>query len=773
MPQQTTRLRRRRPRAGVRTGEDHPIQLRRPNVIRPNRSELLTFAGATALLLLASTTLPLVAFYVLCVALALAGFGGFLVIDIRQGYPLTGTYSVSMVLALVATVLSRVSVSTVWAPVDPGQARGGVSFWSGSFELPRPGGPAMGVCFLIALVLLSTPLKPGKLLFAVFRLPRRIFKFIAYKTPLIPLVFITALAIGTLYVLWLMRSTGVMASTPVRMVIGVLWIGFIYFGSATFASCQRQHGEPVAESVPTTPHREVVHRWNTYLGAEKRALAGFQLVEPIVSVEHPGRDEVIGWKAEVNCPLESEGTLEVVRALGRIATTMQVTPASVDVFSSADNSRPWIQVIHRPVLSEGSAPWSLTGIDVEAGTFEMGTYADGLRSKYQLWTPDGSTWHGWLCGGTGSGKSSAAHALLGRVMSTGLVTLDLAYIGGGTMYAWERTAYRSGTTAEDAHNALRRGVAVMEARAAAAKTLSYVDRAGVTRIGRDPLPPGTDWPVYWIVIDEFPNLSTEGSREDIADRKKLISKIAKEGRKWRVALLVCSQGAHLRQVWFDDSILRQNVRQGNVMCLRSDKTSQAMVFDGFEGMQEIQQIPPGTPGMGYILSKASTRATMSRADWVGDTDDRPAAVPSSWEVADLAKPAALNPVDIEAIDEIERKHEITRASATAPATAPATAVASIPAQRTKLLAVSLDEDTEATPGTKVAVEVPEPTSMRSATEIGDEILDELGAAFSTGEFVERWVALTGTSRRRADDYLKSSPRVEKAGRGAWNVRPRV
>lgn len=766
MPQQTTRLRRRRPRAGVRTGEDHPIQLRRPNVIRPNRSELLTFAGIAALLLLASTTLPLVALVVLCVVLALAGGAGFLAIDIRQGYPITGTYGVAVLLGLLALVLSRISVSTIWAPVGPGQ----VSFSPGSFDLPRTGGPVMGACLLIALVLLSAPLKPGKLLlFATFRLPRRIFKFIAYKIPIIPLVFITALAIGTLYVLWLMRSTGVMASTPVRMMIGVLWFGSIYLGSATFASCQRQHGEPVAESVPTTPHREVVHRWNTYLGAEKKALDGFRLVEPLISVEHPGRDEVIGWQAEVSCPLESEGELEVVRALGRIATAMQVTPASVEVFPSADNSRPRIQVIHRPVLSEGSAPWSLTGIDVEAGTFEMGTYADGLRSKYQLWTPDGSTWHGWLCGGTGSGKSSAAHALLGRVMSTGLVVLDLAYIGGGTMYAWERTAYRSGTTAEDAHNALRRGVAVMEARAAAAKTLSYVDRAGVTRIGRDPLPPGTDWPVYWIVIDEFPNLSTEGSREDIADRKKLISKIAKEGRKWRVALLVCSQGAHLKQVWFDDSILRQNVRQGNVMCLRSDKTSQAMVFDGFEGMQEIQQIPPGTPGMGYILSKASTRAAMSRTDWVGDTDDRPEGVPSSWEVADLAKPAVLNPVDIEAIEACEREHDIARASATAPATA----VASIPAQRTKSLAVSLDEDTEATPGTKVAGEVPEPTSVRSATEIGDEILDELGAAFSTGEFVERWVALTGTSRRRADDYLKASPRVEKAGRGAWNVRPCV
>ena len=85
-----------------------------------------------------------------------------------------------------------------------------------------------------------------------------------------------------------------------------------------------------------------------------------------------------------------------------------------------------------------------------------------------------------------------------------------------------------------------------------------------------------------------------------------------------------------------------------------------------------------------------------------------------------------------------------------------------------------DEAADGVEDVKVTVEVIEPTSVQSATEIGDEILDELGAGVhSTGAFVERWESRTGTSRRRADDYLKSSPRVEKAGRGAWNVRPRV
>lgn len=85
-----------------------------------------------------------------------------------------------------------------------------------------------------------------------------------------------------------------------------------------------------------------------------------------------------------------------------------------------------------------------------------------------------------------------------------------------------------------------------------------------------------------------------------------------------------------------------------------------------------------------------------------------------------------------------------------------------------------DEAPDGVEDVKVTVEVIEPTSVQSATEIGDEILDELGAGVhSTGAFVERWESRTGTSRRRADDYLKSSPRVEKAGRGTWNVRPRV
>jgi len=390
-------------------------------------------------------------------------------------------------------------------------------------------------------------------------------------------------------------------------------------------------------------HWPCVELWNDYLRAE--LLEGFDLQEPLADVyDLRTKQKIVGWEAVVNCPPGSRGASEIRQNVERIATTMQVSPANIEVVTTENHARPVLRVIHNSVLRAGSAPWENTGVDVKTGTLDVGTYADGGRSQYQLWESNGQTWHGWLCGGTGSGKSSAMHGLLARGLATGQVVLDLVPIGGGSMYAWEDKAFRYGTTVDAATEALERGVAIMDARSDAASRIKWVDsRTGETRVGRDPLPPGREWPVYWIVIDEFPRMA--GDKRGAAAFKR----IAAEGRKWRVALLVASQGATVKDTWWNDSVVRENVRQGNVLVLRGSKGSASLALDGVEAASGITDIPPGTPGMGYLISKASSRAMLSRVDWIDDADDRPDTVPSSWEVASHAQVIQPNQVDLAAI----------------------------------------------------------------------------------------------------------------------------
>lgn len=409
-----------------------------------------------------------------------------------------------------------------------------------------------------------------------------------------------------------------------------------------------------------------VQLWNKYLAwfdeesGKGGPLGAFRLLEPPTDVMDQ-RDGVspVGWEATVVCPPASKGA-EVVRAASsQIATTMQVSPADIEVIQTSNHARPLLRVIHRSVLSGGSVPWTSGGVDLAAGTIELGTYADGMRSKYQLWEANGQTWHGWFCGGTGSGKSTAMHGLLGRALGTGQVVLDLTAIGGGSMYAWRDRSFRYGTTVADAELALERGVAVMDARSRAAADIEWWDaRAEKMRRGRDPLPPGAEWPIYWVVIDEFPRLKQAGRPSTAKGAPPTASanfkRIAAEGRKWRVALLVASQGATLKETWWDDSTIRENVRQGNVAVFRGSRGSASLALDGIEVAAGIGDIPPGVGGTGYIISKASQRSMLSRVDWVADDDDRPEFVPSSFEVADLVESAKPNFVDLRAIGEAER-----------------------------------------------------------------------------------------------------------------------
>ncbi|MGV1010563.1 MAG: hypothetical protein ACOYBY_18510, partial [Dermatophilaceae bacterium] len=123
-----------------------------------------------------------------------------------------------------------------------------------------------------------------------------------------------------------------------------------------------------------------VIEWNRHLrDAEHGPLLDFTLVEPIEDVMDPEGKEHMGWTTRVLCPPASKGAAAVLSAVNEIATTMQVSPANIEVRATGNHAAPQLTVIHRSVTVSGSIPWEPTGVDADRGAFEIGTYADGVR----------------------------------------------------------------------------------------------------------------------------------------------------------------------------------------------------------------------------------------------------------------------------------------------------------------------------------------------------------------------------------------------------------
>ncbi|HET8661057.1 MAG TPA: hypothetical protein VFM55_18930 [Micromonosporaceae bacterium] len=378
--------------------------------------------------------------------------------------------------------------------------------------------------------------------------------------------------------------------------------------------------------------------WTEEIGCEKGAIPASYLVDF-------ERLNANSWSADVVCVRGQHGTDEVRAATKKIAGVYGINPDWIEVQGQDDYSRPRLIVTERATLAT-SRPWRPGGFDVATGRAEIATYPDGSRARFQLYVPGQGIRHFWVTAGTGGGKTGAVNALLGQIMQHGVVVLDLVDLGETSLPAWVDKSFRFGRSRQDGLMALRRAEAVMDARKAAMCDMTRVERDGSVVTGISTLEPSSEWPVYLVLLEEWPEMLGVPEAVAIADR------IGRQGRKYCVELGVVTQGANLDAAFKGAEGLRKNIQQGNVIALRADRDAGTMAFGGALKVN-LGAIPLGMPGLGYVLSAANMRDVTSRIDWVDDDPNRPAGVPSSWEVAKHAVPGTPNPVDLAAIERVE------------------------------------------------------------------------------------------------------------------------
>jgi hypothetical protein len=80
-----------------------------------------------------------------------------------------------------------------------------------------------------------------------------------------------------------------------------------------------------------------------------------------------------------------------------------------------------------------------------------------------------------------------------------------------------------------------------------------------------------------------------------------------------VAVCIVSQPASLQSAFPDCPDLRDQIKNGNVIGLRSGSTQGRMAFGSLD--VDLSSIPKGKPGLGYVSSDATDREVLSRVDW--------------------------------------------------------------------------------------------------------------------------------------------------------------
>ena len=408
--------------------------------------------------------------------------------------------------------------------------------------------------------------------------------------------------------------------------------------------------------------------WAATLGDKGRPLAGSTMSdpegEPGVQSRPVLRDGTpygfaMAWRGVPGVHTASA----LVAQREHVASLYGREPDDVVIERTGDAGRALVSVFTRSPFATPRL-WTPGLLDVRTGVCEVSTFPDGTRGSVQLWKPGEGVRMSALFGSTGSGKSDAANAVLGSVMGAGRVVLDLVDLGG--LPAWQRVAYRYGTTVKDAEAALMRANTVLDARKIAMRTMAWKGSDGTIREGATCLDPSLEWPMYLVVIEEWPEVTRaethlSGRVQALADR------VGALGRKHGVAVLIISQGVALHIAFPKCPTLRTQVQNGNIIGLRSSKEAAGMAFgSGLEDV-DLSAIPTGRPGLGFVMSPVTQRGVMSRVDWPASpcpgcggefAEDCEACggsglISDPWMVVNHARPGMPNNIDVIAVEAVE------------------------------------------------------------------------------------------------------------------------
>ena len=258
---------------------------------------------------------------------------------------------------------------------------------------------------------------------------------------------------------------------------------------------------------------------------------------------------------------QNAGVIEQV--IPAIAAAYETTPDALTVISVGAHRRCIVQVLDSDYLVEVAAEQRerlMTVREMEGPHFDpltgivtCGTIASTAGPMmWTLYVPRQGARHGWIIGGTGSGKSETLSGLLASACSQGIVVphvIDLA--GGASIPEWKRLATSFVTDVPAAVALLQKIEKLYEARLAymLANELSCME-------------PSRQWPVHMVMVEEAPKLA--GNFEAM----RILGEGCRLYRKTLISIIWVSQTGNASEVFgAAGTSMRQQLKTGNILAL--------------------------------------------------------------------------------------------------------------------------------------------------------------------------------------------------------------
>jgi hypothetical protein len=373
--------------------------------------------------------------------------------------------------------------------------------------------------------------------------------------------------------------------TALEMAVAARWWQTCRIGYPTADDATTEQAAP-AEAALTLPE-QIIADWDTNAAVKDGPAPGSRLFDP-----EPGR---YGWAFTLKLSPGKQVFPAILSHLDKIASALDVGVTALVLEQHPDHQAPhWcrLQVItDSPITGDvdfdGPRRHSIWNAKPGYGILEIGPYADGSgEALWQLYTP-GSMWSGVVIGAPGIGKSRVIENIVISAISEG--DTEFWFIDpnqGASSPALARHADWF-TTDQGAGDVLEALLAILDARG---------EESGVE--GWTGFTPSPARPGLLVVIDESHRVFTP-------DNAVLWARVAREGRKLGVALLVVSQYAGL-ETFGNKEALRSCIMVGNAIAMHVRSKSGKGLMAGLE-VDPLKL--PNIPGYGFTLATENNPRT--------------------------------------------------------------------------------------------------------------------------------------------------------------------
>jgi hypothetical protein len=338
--------------------------------------------------------------------------------------------------------------------------------------------------------------------------------------------------------------------------------------------------------------------------------------------ERPCKDAAItsahgiqdGFQFDLELAPDSKAvTADVVALAPHIAALYDVPADQVSVEDGLRRSarRARISVLTAEAAFEREDPWDgASTYDPEHGWFRLGRFVDAADTHWLLHKPGSGAAPGVLAGVIGSGKTGTANVIACEAGLAKLCTvcgterscgqcdprrIAVLWMGDPQMQpfgVWRGRADLCAWGPAACVHMLLLAHTAMRARAAHFGEMRWTDHLGRENHGKGWFDPSPEYPVLFIMIDEWPLIIADPDLRKLAI--PLAASLVKEGRKVGVSLNLLTQIPDLSEL--GDRAVREMLKSFNALSHRTDGLSKSML--GIRGNPAL--LAPGVHGLGYL-----------------------------------------------------------------------------------------------------------------------------------------------------------------------------